>query len=324
MEELISVKNVKKTLVNKYIVLLIVLMIFSMLYSLFNDLKAERLNNVVGSNLESFKYSFTRSINSNMEIFENNPKNYIATIEKPINSGGVYMMPQNEVQVTYSVLSYHKSWLLNRILLIIMGRGQVYMNFMGILLATVIYSGNGSLKHDKAVSTKNIIKDQVLMMFIITIVVLVIGIILGLILGNVMYTGSLNETEQMKYLNDLYETKNIWMPNISYTVISILGTILYLITYTFVGFFIGHILKDRVLALLIMFLTANLWFSYALTLPITPLYFLHRVVSKFIFIPGGYLITISNFQYYYILILAIFMVLMAWLAHKLLNRRLVQ
>ncbi|PHS36479.1 MAG: hypothetical protein COA82_00435 [Alkaliphilus sp.] len=89
----------------------------------------------------------------------------------------------------------------------------------------------------------------------------------------------------------------------------------------FGGLFIGHILKDRVFALLLTFLTANQWFLYAITTPIAPMYFLHRIISKFIFIPGGMLITVPDFKYYYIFILLTFLALMLLLSQKLLHKR---
>ncbi|PHS36478.1 MAG: hypothetical protein COA82_00430 [Alkaliphilus sp.] len=225
----------KKPLANKYVMLVIVLMIFSVLYSLYNELRMERVVIFVGENTESIERRITRKVEDFSDIFMNNPQNYVAETKKPTRGQGAFFTSLDEVQSTYTSLSYHNSWLLNRILIIIMSRGQVYMVFVGILLATAVYTNKESLNSDKYKPAKSIIKKQMYKILAIIMCILIVGLVLGLILGNVMYSASLNETEQIKYLNNLFIEKNIWNPDLIYTAISILGGMIYLFTYAVWG-----------------------------------------------------------------------------------------
>ncbi|SMP60704.1 hypothetical protein [Anoxynatronum buryatiense] len=301
---------------HRYVIVLALLMLFSTMVTLSNELSVERLSHMGEASLPGIKTQVESNLRNQAHHFENDPKKTVAPREGPVKSGQVMLSVQDDVMSTYSMLSLHQSWLMNRILLILMNRGQVYMAFIGMIIATGPY-GNGMKADDRQnANAKQIVYKQLRALTISTISLLVVGLLLGLIVGSVRYATALNHTEILQYVNGLYQEYSLWKPGITASITAGVGAFLYLLVYGIVGLFIGHIIKERIMALLIMFFTMNYWFVNALYIPVTPIYYLHRVIHRFIFNAGMNIITIPGFQAWDFLMLPLLCLLLLGISYK--------
>jgi hypothetical protein len=243
--------------------------------------------------LQAFMYeqsqfqSHESTIKNNIDVFTTSPLRNTSEINSDARQVGIatFMTPTIFSQV-YEFLAHHPSWILNSALTGLVSSGRFNSVFVGVLIATILYrKEKDAFKH---LNSKSIIMKQIFTACCYVLALMLLVSVLGLIIGHIRYNLQMRGLEETQILFNLYETEGLWKPNLLYYAQAMIGVFICLFSYTVFGVFAGHLFKDCILALLSLFLI-SIYFSYLLTqYPVTPLYFIPRVI-------GFFMMTVPNF-----------------------------
>ena len=257
-----------------------------------------------------------RTIRANMDVFSYSPLQNISIIsdlDAHITGTGMMTTP-SEFSNVYRHLSHHPSWILNSILINLGRTGQVFLIAVGVIIATTAYKDKGRIL--EASKINGITKKQILTALCFVIALIFVASMLGMIVGYIRYN-QVRDTAEMHLIMRLYDIENLWIPNVSYYAQAMLGTVIHLLSCAIFGIFIGHLLKNNVIAIVALFFVTNFFFSFLILFPLTPFYFLFRVSgyfilsTQFLIMPAdNFILTLSLFILYLILILFISNMLM--------------
>jgi len=305
-----------KLFIDKVSVFMFVCIVLITLYTLYTSMYA---------NLEWVNFfieSAPQTINRDMDIFGYSPlKNaYIIHGSDMQFSGGTISVTSNNFSHTYSILSFHPSWIFNNVLTRLVIVGQFNLILAGIIIATFIYK-NKCTTTDNSKKPINILKKQILAAICFIAALLIIVSALGLIIGHIRYN-QVSQTEEIQLVLSLYEIEGLWMPDVLYYLQAMLGAFIYLLSCAIFGIFIGHLLKNSLIAFIIILSISSYFFSFLFIYPVSPFYFLIRFMSYFIMPVHGFPAMPSDNFMIPLLLLVLYLVLILFISKLIIGLRL--
>ncbi|MCL1884228.1 MAG: hypothetical protein FWF81_10840 [Defluviitaleaceae bacterium] len=225
-------------------------------------------------------------IRSNSYVFSNSPLQNTSLIndtEVVVVGVGAVTMPTEFIRA-YDILSYHPSWILNLILSKLMVISQFNLIIVGVIIASFSYKPKTQSLED--LNTNKIIKKSIITIFSFVALTIFIVSILGIFIGNWNYIQT-RDTEEMSLIMDLFYRHDLWIPDIAYYIQAIMGTFIHLTSHAIFGFFVGWIIKNSVISIMLLLFIANYFFPLLFMYPFTPTYFFLRVSSFFMLTLGG-------------------------------------
>ena len=233
--------------------------------------------------------SYERVIQSRPEIFTTTP------LQNTTDGSGFSFLPtpadfsgRPEFGHIYDILALHPSWFLNPALNWLLLVGQVNIVFAGILLGTTVYRNK---ELTQGLNAKLVLKKQVITAAIFALALIVMVSILGLALSYLRYHLQISHTPEMEMVRNIYSNiENLWRPGVLYYLRAVPGVFIYIFSGLIFGVFIGHLFKSRTIALLTFFFINNYSWLFLFLLPISPYYFLPRLINYFMFTNLGPLV----------------------------------
>jgi len=188
----------------------------------------------------------------------------------------------------YDILSHSPDWLLYRSILAVMLPSQIFMIFHGA------FAAKAKNKDQNESSWKQQFCQQLISLAKILAITLFGGIMINFIIGRIFYAQHLSNTEAMSILASLTTDYQLWSPDFFYHLLALLGLILHLGSYLVFGFLIGHLIKSKIVVFTLLSMLSGIWWGWALTLPITPLYFHHHVIEAFTLITSMFVMSFEE------------------------------
>jgi len=222
-------------------------------------------------------------IADNSELFSNSPMQSTGGDSNVVITGAGIMVTSTDIMRVYTLLSFHPSWLLNSALTNIISAGQFHMMMIGAIIATFLYKPDTkkfTVSNYKSHFT--ILRNELVTAILVSVVFILVVSVIGVAIGYIEYL-RVRHTDEMMLISDLYDVGEIWMPGVLYYVRAVFGSFLHLISHVLLGMVVGHLLRDRVLSIIIMLLVSMHLFAYMFLYPIAPSFFLARLSGSFIY-----------------------------------------
>jgi len=316
---LIYSKFKSKLFLDKYLIFMFASITVVTLYTLYTSI----FDLTFAGWIDDFVIEVNRQrILNNMYIFGVSPLQNAPIIHASdfldLGGGAITTIGPIDFIQSYHLLSYHPSWILNSILTRLTITSHLSLVFTGIIIATFVYRNGSTVP--KNMKTRDIIKKQILTALYFAMALLLIVSILGFVVGYIRYT-QVRSTETMQLLMSLHNIENLWQPNMLYYMQAVFGTLIHLFSFAVFGIFIGHLLKEGLIAFAsLLFLVNN--FSLLFNYPISPYYFLPRLSGYFIMPAFDFLVIIDDSFAFSLARLAIYLIIIVFISTKLLGLRL--
>lgn len=216
-------------------------------------------------------------ITSNMDVFGHSPMQNMDLIggqDVQLSGAGAFIVSPGLFSTPYYFLSYQPEWILNRVLSELVVIAQFSMVMVGVFLATFIYRRKESHNYG--------IVSQLFTLVCFVVSVLLVVSVLGFGVG-LARLNELSGMEEMLLIAPLHAIEGVWEPGFQYYAWALLGAFIHLASFSVFGLLVGHILKDALMAAIIMVVAVSYLFNVLFIHPITPFYFLPRLTNFFIF-----------------------------------------
>jgi hypothetical protein len=218
-----------------------------------------------------------RTIQNNLEIFENSPTQNITTIyntDFQFTSSGAVLMSSGDILQAYEYLSLHPSWLLNYVLTRVLLLGS-HLMLAGVLISTQAY------KIDSLQRSSEVMKRQLLYALCFVLIYFVLMVVFGWVSVFIRHI-QLGDTSEMQLAMSLYNIEGLWLPNVLYYTQAIGVMIIFLFCYILFGVLVGHIFANGIAALVLLWFVTHNYFAVLLLYPFFPFYFTYRLVANFL------------------------------------------
>ncbi|MCL2616041.1 MAG: hypothetical protein FWD96_00185 [Defluviitaleaceae bacterium] len=271
---------VENKFVDKHLIFMFVSIIIVTLYTFYtSSFNMSRVDDFLIQMAE-------QTIQNNMDIFGNSPLQSVATIHiSDIQvTGTAFITSTSEFNRIYELLSHHPSWILNEVLTRLIIISQFNLIIVGVITATTAYRNK-----DAAIENllNNIFKNQVFIVFYFSVSLLLVTSIFGIGVGYFKYY-QIRNTEEMYLIMSIYTTiESLWTPDMFYYLQALFGTLIHLLSYGFFGVFIGHLIKNTIIAIVGILYIVNYFFSLLILYPVSPFYFTPEISGYFIIMPRG-------------------------------------